>query len=61
MAIDVDRDVDLFHDRVGALREPATPHLVAHLVPLTIMPASAPFRTHQQPPASLRGLPILIA
>ena len=30
MAIDVDGDVDFLHDRIGALREPAAPHLVAH-------------------------------
>jgi hypothetical protein len=30
MAIDVDGDVDFFHDRVGALGEPPAPHLVAH-------------------------------
>ena len=34
VTVDVDGDVDFLHDRVGALREPPAPHLVAHdLVP----------------------------
>ncbi len=30
MLIDVDRDVDLLHNGIGAVSEPAAPHLVAH-------------------------------
>jgi hypothetical protein len=30
MAINVDRGVDLLHDRIGAFTEAAAPHLVTH-------------------------------
>ena len=30
LTIDVNGDVDFLHDRIGALGEPAAPHLVAH-------------------------------
>ncbi|MGX1334679.1 hypothetical protein AB7M56_009178 [Bradyrhizobium elkanii] len=35
VTVDVDGDVDFLHDRVGAFREPAAPHLVAHDISLT--------------------------
>ena len=30
LLVEIDRRVDFFHDRVGAVGEPAAPHLVAH-------------------------------
>ena len=45
MPIDVNGDVDLFHDCVGAFGEPPAPHLVAHDVLLV-----CPFTSARGPP-----------
>jgi hypothetical protein len=49
VTIDVDGDVDLFHDLIGTFREPAAPHLVAHDPLLTPCLSLATFAGRRQP------------
>ena len=46
MTVDVDGDVDLLHDRIGTLGEPAAPHLVAHDWSLTLPLIVSPPQSH---------------